>query len=328
MNSATSVLVHESAAPHAVRASLLEALRRRELHAKFLYLGLGQTLRWIALHEAHSPARRDPDVVAIYDRAFEAAGQSLAANVLHLVGLAAGSAHKEVTGIQRLRALGKSVFFSPLDASLEILLSGHHHAATTIAGLQTHPILCDLPACASLPALLKQVDPGGSTRLITFFGAIHNFLPAEVLTKILHIVRGQDLFLIAANLAPEQDYLAALDQVFPQYDNEATRAWLLGGLEQAGVPTSAGRLTFVLAPLPGLPALRRIEARFTFEHPWTAQLFGETVAYEPGESILAFSSGRYTATSLPQVLASFGFATLQTWVSPRQDEATFLCRRA
>lgn len=327
MSSATTVLVHESAAPAAVRGSLLAALRAGELHGKFHYLGLKQTLRWMALHEAYSPARRDPAVIEMYRSAFAAAGEKLAANVLHLIGLAAGSGHKEVAGAQELRRQGKAVIFSPLDASLEIVLSAHQLAIGTAAGLQSHPILCDLPECSSLPALLKQIDPGGTTRLVTFFGAMPNFRPEQVLPVIRHIVRSQDLLLVSANLAPEREYEASFAEILPQYDNATTREWLLGGVEQAGFAAADGRLEFAIAPMPGQETLRRVEARFTFDRPCRVELMGEVVAFQPGESILAFTSCRYTVGAVQEVLRQFGFSVAQSWVSAEESEGVFLCGR-
>ncbi len=57
--STANVTIHASQFPERVRSDLLASLRRRAINPKFHYDSLKQTLKWLALHEAHSPARTD-----------------------------------------------------------------------------------------------------------------------------------------------------------------------------------------------------------------------------------------------------------------------------
>ncbi len=64
--SVADISVHESVWPSRWRTSLIDCLRRRSLDARFHYESPAQTGAWLALHEAHSPARSDPAVARLY----------------------------------------------------------------------------------------------------------------------------------------------------------------------------------------------------------------------------------------------------------------------
>src|SRR6266403_2221097 len=73
MSSLVNVAIHPSQFPEAVRRDLLESLRTRQVNHKFHYDSIKQTQKWLALHQAYSPSRNDPDCVAVYDASFAAA---------------------------------------------------------------------------------------------------------------------------------------------------------------------------------------------------------------------------------------------------------------
>ena len=60
--------VHQSQWPDQVRANLHASLRARRINPKFHYESRKQARHWLRLHEAFSPARRDADCQATYDR--------------------------------------------------------------------------------------------------------------------------------------------------------------------------------------------------------------------------------------------------------------------
>ena len=82
MSSVARVAIHPSQFPEQVRHDLLESLRTRRINHKFHYDSIKQTQKWLALHEAYSPARTDLNCVATYDAAFLATARFSKAMVL------------------------------------------------------------------------------------------------------------------------------------------------------------------------------------------------------------------------------------------------------
>src|SRR5688500_11176011 len=103
MDRSSNVTVHESVYPGTTRQRIFQALTRGELDPALLYGGLGQTLRWIALHHARSPAKTDPALAALYDGAFRNSAELCRGNVVHVVGLACGDGTKDARCLELLR---------------------------------------------------------------------------------------------------------------------------------------------------------------------------------------------------------------------------------
>src|SRR5579859_6730947 len=115
MSSLARVLIHPSQFPDAVRRDLVESLRSWQVNHKFHYDSVKQTQKWLALHEAYSPARTDADCAAIYDRSFKASIQRIAAPAVHLIGLGCGGGQKDARLLKLLREAGKQVAYTPSD---------------------------------------------------------------------------------------------------------------------------------------------------------------------------------------------------------------------
>jgi L-histidine N-alpha-methyltransferase len=113
MSSLARVVIHSSQFPETVRRELLESLRTRRVNHKFLYDGVKQTQKWLALHEAHSPARTDPGCLEIYDQGFRAAAARIETPRVHLIGLGCGGGQKDVRLLELLRAAGKELAYTP-----------------------------------------------------------------------------------------------------------------------------------------------------------------------------------------------------------------------
>src|SRR5881409_2418746 len=107
MRSLVNVAIHPSQFPENLRRDLLHSLRARQLNHKFLYDGLKQTRKWLALHEAFSPARNDIDCVETYDKAFGKAVGRAAARRVHVLSLGCGGGQKDISLLKRLRQSGK-----------------------------------------------------------------------------------------------------------------------------------------------------------------------------------------------------------------------------
>jgi len=323
----TNVAVHESVAPEATRKRFITALKNREVDPTLLYSGLRQTSRWIALHHSVSPAKVDPDCVAIYDRAFEQVARSSAANVLHVIGLGCGDGSKDTNCLQLIREASKTTIYTPCDISLEMVLTAHARATSALRGLQSNPVLCELSTCSTMPAILKTFDPAGTDRLLLFLGTIHNYDPGKILKSLLHILRSQDRILISANLAPSATYEKSVSTILSQYDNAPTRSWLMGALSELGLDEKNGRLVFETNRTANYPDLTTIEANFIFSGSKTIEVFSEGIVFGAGEKLKVFTSTRFTVPSLRGILAAAKLEIESEWIARSEEEAVFLCRR-
>ena len=103
MSSAANVVIHASQFPEKVRRDLLASLRTRHVNHKFHYDSVKQTQKWLALHQACSPARNDADCAAIYDRAFAAAAARVKSKAVHVIGLGCGGGQKDTRLLKLLK---------------------------------------------------------------------------------------------------------------------------------------------------------------------------------------------------------------------------------
>src|SRR5260370_41683833 len=115
MASLAQVSIHPSQFPDSVRRDLLESLRSRQVNHKFHYDSLKQTQKWLALHQAFSPSRTDPDCAAAYDRSFAGAVELIKTAKVHLIGLGCGGGQKDTRLLKLLRDSGKEVSYTPAD---------------------------------------------------------------------------------------------------------------------------------------------------------------------------------------------------------------------
>jgi L-histidine N-alpha-methyltransferase len=324
MDLVANVTIHSSQFPEKARQDILESLRSRDLKQKFHYETVRQAQQWLALHEAYSPARRDSDCVQIYERAAVETAKFMRENIVHVVGLGCGGGQKDTTLLLELRRGAKTVLYTPCDSSAQMVLVAQGHAQRALKGLQCQPLVCDLPECSTLPAILKSFDPIGSERLITLFGVLHNFDPEKILPRVVNAVRSEDWFLVSANLAPG-DYEKGLQQILPQYDNDPTREWLLTALLDIGIERPDGEVRVALVKSPA--GLGRIEGRFHFSKSREVKVYGESFRFESGESIRLFISDRYTAEKVRETLGPFGLIIEREWIAASAEEGVFLCRR-
>ena len=95
MSALAYLAVHPGQFPAQVRRELLDSLRTRRLNHKFLYDGVKQTQKWLALHQAYSPWGTDTDCADVYDRSFQTVAGKVSAESVHLIGLGCGSGEKD-----------------------------------------------------------------------------------------------------------------------------------------------------------------------------------------------------------------------------------------
>ncbi len=325
MSSVVNVAIHESQAPENVRRDLLESLRTRQVNHKFHYDSIKQTNKWLALHQAYSPSRNDADCALTYDRAFAATVRRIRAKSIHVVGLGCGGGQKDARLLKLLQTRRKSVCYTPSDVSVAMTLVAQQVARTVLPAEKIFPLVCDLATAEDLAEVISDQAASSTPRLLTFFGMIPNFEPNDILPKLSALLRPRDTLLFSANLSPGLDYAAGLKQIFPQYDNELTREWLLTFLLDLGVERSAGQLRFDIER--GAQSLKRIVARFHFKRRCVLQVENERFVFNRGQSLRLFFSYRYTPDLVTKHLAKHGFVVGDQWITSSGEEGVFLCER-
>jgi L-histidine Nalpha-methyltransferase len=316
-----NVTIHSSQFPESVRRDLLASLRQRRVNHKFHYDSIKQTRKWLALHEAHSPARTDRNCLDTYDLAFAETARIIKSQSVHVIGLGCGGGQKDTRLLQLLKKPGREISYTPSDVSVAMTLVAREAALKVVPEKSCFPFVCDLATAADLSGLLATRHPS----LVTFFGMIPNFEPRMILPKLASLVRPKDFLLFSANLAPGKNYAAGVKKVLPQYDNGPTRAWLMAFLLDLGVEQRDGRLKFTIET--GDHGLKRIVARFHFARVCRIEIEDQTFDFAAGESIQLFFSYRYTSQRVRKILTSHGLEVLGQWITRSEEEGVFLCRR-
>jgi uncharacterized SAM-dependent methyltransferase len=324
VRSTAHVAIHSSQFPENIRRDLLTSLRTRQLNHKFLYQGIKQHQKWLALHQACSPAQTDADCVETYDKAFAAAADQIAAQRIHVLSLGCGGGQKDARLLRRLRQSGKRVGYTPCDVSLEMVLTARHTVMEVLESEDCFPFVCDLLAPDDWGAALLQPLPDDAGRLVAFFGMIPNFEPAVILPRLAALLRPGDCLLLSANLAPGTDYEAGVKRVIPLYDNTPTREWLMGFLLELGVEPPDGELCFAVEDCPCGSGLKRIVANFCFQRPKTVPLDGHRFDFTAGENLRLFFSYRHTPEQVRMALGKNGIAGQDQWISRSGEEGVFL----
>ncbi len=325
MSSSAQVTIHPSQFPGQVRRDLLQSLRSRQVNHKFHYDTVKQTQKWLALHDAFSPARTDPDCAATYDAAFTAAAKRIAAARVHLIALGCGGGQKDLRLLQLLRQSGKQTACILSDVGVAMVLVARSTVLAALPDVECHPLVCDLATADDLPEILAASIQPDAARLITFFGMIPNFEPKIILPRLAALLRPADYLLFSANLAPGPDYAAGVQRVLPLYDNDLTREWLLTFLLDLGVERGDGALDFSAEH--AYNGLRRIVANFKFSASRQISVDRETFAFRTGDTIRLFFSYRHTPDLLRGLLRGYGFKIVDHWVTNSGEEGIFLCQR-
>src|ERR1041385_38667 len=164
MSSVVQVAIHASQFPERVRRDLLASLRARRINPKFHYDSLRQTQRWLALHQAFSPSRRDADCAATYNRAFAGAVDRLRARRVHLLGLGCGGGQKDTRLLKQLAARAKKISYTPCDVSAAMVLVARQTALAAVRPEDCVPFVCDLATARDLPSAFRTLAPAGAAR--------------------------------------------------------------------------------------------------------------------------------------------------------------------
>jgi uncharacterized SAM-dependent methyltransferase len=324
---AENVAIDQSQFPESVQNDLLNSLRSRQIQAKFHYDSHKQAQKWLALHDAFSPARLDPDCLAIYDRAFKAAAALVADAGVRVVGLGCGGGQKDARLLQILAARGVPLAYLPCDSSVPLVLTALRAAKAISPSLCVDPLVCDLGTCASLSHTISQVaDHTGrpESRMVTFFGVIPNFEPNLIVPRLAGLMREGDSLLFSANLAPGPDYKAGVQRVLPGYDNLLTRQWLSIFLFDIGAERSDGEIQFSIEDSPD--GYKRIAADFHFSTNREILFSPYRFDFKTGDRIRLFFSYRYQPAHIQTLLQRHNLQITQQWITPSEEEGVFLVR--
>jgi L-histidine Nalpha-methyltransferase len=321
------VLIHASQFPQNVRRDLLQSLRTRQVNHKFHYDSIKQTQQWLALHQALSPSRTDPDCAAVYDRSFAAIVSRMEYRRVHLIGLGCGGGQKDARLLKRLQDAGMTVLYTPSDVSIPMVLVAQQAATSVLPPGNCFPLVCDLTTADDLPAALDSLPVPNAARLITFFGMIPNFESQLILPCLASLVRLGDCLLFSANLAPGADYASGVQGILPQYDNALTRDWLMTFLLDLGVERTDGVLRFVIEDDPAGYGLKRVAAYFQFLRSRDVCVDAERFEFRSGEQIRLFFSYRHTPALVCKLLRQHGLEVLEQWITRSGEEGVFLASR-
>jgi len=334
MSPAVQIAIHPSQFPENVAADLRTSLRSRQVNHKFHYDSYKQTQKWLALHQACSPSRTDPGCAAAYDSSFAAVGKRISSARIQLISLGCGGGQKDARLLHRLTQAGRQIRYTPLDASLPMVLIAHQAAraildprSATLDEGNFSGLVCDLATADDLPAVFADQSVPGQARLITFFGMIPNFEPQLILPNLAALLRAGDYLLFSANLAPGHDYAAGVRRVLPLYDNRLTEDWLLTFLLDLGVERSDGNLEWSIEGNSGTDGLLRLAAYFGFRQPRTLAVDGEQFVFRAGERLRLFFSYRYTPERIRALLLDHGLAVQAQWLADSEEEGVFLVQR-
>ena len=327
MPRSANIVIHPSQFPESVRRDLVESLRTRKVNHKFHYDSFRQARKWLALHQAYSPSRRDAGGMSLYDRGFEAAARRMKARRIHVLGLGCGGGRKDTRLLTLLKAGGRDVSYGPCDVSAAMVLVARQAALHVVSERKCFPLVCDLASAEDLRAAFERNGPPRTPRVLTFFGMIPNVEPDAIVSKLAALVRRQDLLLAGANLAPGRDYAAGMKQVLPQYNNALTREWLMTFLLDLGVRRRDGRLLFRIEDDPAGSRLKRVAAHFQFSRASVIRVDEERFGFRRGDSIRLFYSYRHTPERMEALLGRHGLRVLDRWIAPSGEEGVFLAAR-
>ena len=322
MNTASvPVLIHPSQFPDAVTADLAASLRSRAVNHKFHYDTVKQTGKWMALHQAFSPAVTDPGCLAVYDQAGAAAVAQVRKRA-ELVGLGCGTGSKDAPLLRALGRRGIPSTYLAVDSSVPMTLLARQNT-TPSAQL----LVCDLASSLGAPLeLLNRPEPG-VRRLVTFYGMIPNFEPDRILPVLSSLLAPDDILLLSANLAPGGDYAAGARAILPLYDNALTRDWLMLFLLDLGFEATDGDLGFTVQAAPQGSGLLRIEANYRLRQARQISAVGELFRFQNGENIRLFFSYRHTPQLVQRLLDQHEMTVDDQWINDSGEEGVFLARK-
>lgn len=317
---------HESQYPAQLAVLCQKSLRDRRLPGRLLYDSPAQAQRWLAYHQEYSPSRTEPELLALYERAFKVTMSSASSKrPLHYVSLGCGGGNKDTLFTRCAHNLGRVLHVSPMDTSPALVLETMLRLEEISPPPAASPLVMDLAAEPEIGAWLTEQEAQGACRVFGCFGIIPNFDYVALLAYLKRLMREGDFLLLSANLSPGPCDLAA-PRILPQYDNPLARAWFTGLLDSLGFPASDLRLSVTARPLREDGQIWRVQAEVRLLKDMAIRLYEESFDFREGEALEIFFSNRFTTTVMPQILISAGFSLRNSWVLDSQEEGIYLCQ--
>lgn len=319
---------HESQYPERLADLCRRALRARKLPGRLLYDSPAQAQRWLTYHQQYSPSRTEPELLALYARAFKVAVSSgVPERPMHYVSLGCGGGNKDALFARTALDLGATLRVSPMDTSPALVLETMLRLEEAFPDLAASPLVVDLGAEPDIGPWLTLQETQGACRVFGCFGIMPNFDYDALLPYLWRLMQEDDLLLLSANLSPGP-YPSAVHSILPQYDNPLARAWFAGLLDSLGFPASDVRISVTARPLRDDGHVWRIEANALFLKDVALALYEESFEFREGEALEVFFSNRFTPAVMPQILTAAGFGLSQSWILDSQEEGIYLCRRS
>jgi uncharacterized SAM-dependent methyltransferase len=318
---------HESQYPSQIAEQLRYGLRTKKLPGKFLYDSPAQVQRWMAYHQTYSPSRTEPDLLALYQEAFQAALHTLPSPALHYVSLGCGGGTKDNLFLQQAIASCEPLLFTPMDTSAALVVETMLRTQNTLPVLHSFPLVVDLEAEPDLTSFLATPETPDTRRLFACFGMIPNFDYRTFLPYVQRLMRPTDLLLLSANLSPSP-YPDAGQHIVPQYDNPLAHAWFTGLLESLGFPISDMDLFIQARPLRLDGHVWQIRTDVRFLRQVQLTLYDESFVFHADDRLQLFFSNRFTPQVMPQILEEAGLAIVKTFLFESQEEGIYLCTRS
>ena len=317
---------HDSQYPARLAEQLRQGLRARKFPGKFLYESPAQAQRWLAYHQAYAPSRTEAALVALYQKAFQAALQALSPTALHYVSLGCGGGNKDALFLQQAAPRCPALVFTPMDTSAALVVETMLRVQSALPALATAPLVVDLDTEPALTSWLSQHETPLHRRLLSCFGMLPNFVYQTFLPYLRSLLRPGDMLLLSANLSPGL-YANAVARILPQYDNPLACAWYAGLLDSLGFAASQIQLAVSPHLLRADGQIWQIRAEATVQHPMHLTVYDEMFHFAAGDTMEVFFSNRFTPQVMPAVLAEAGLILVQTFLFDSQEEAIYLCTR-
>jgi hypothetical protein len=320
------ITTHPSTGPEALGQRAIACLRANRIDPKFLYVTGRQAELWRQVFLRHSPIHGNPEFARIYRDAFTRIVEATAPPRAHVVGLGCGTGTKEVQLCVQLRAQQRSVLFSAIDISRDLVAESSQKLAEAGAEVGAG-LACDLGEIAFLAEWIGPIGRG-VPRLLTLFGLVPNLAPSLILRLLRAVLRARDICLVSAHLAPvAQGEIApvAMARVLPQYDNPETLAWLTAGLEELGLENLVGPPEMTIGEIEGVPAFIG-QARWKSSRPF--EKWGQVFSPDSARPLQVFHSLRYTPELFEDSLKGQGFSVERLAMTACREEAIWAVRLA
>ncbi len=327
--------IHPSQFPGQVFQDYIDSFTSQKINHKFHYDSVKQSQKWLKIHESFSPAQNDESCVNAYVQCCQKTAElinSISADASHdnaasrnnVIALGCGGGEKDKLLVSLLNKEQQVSACYPVDVSASLAIISAQKLREASTELSVQPIVCDLLHAEDLVSLIDRQD---NRNIITFFGMIPNFLPDEILPILTSFLQPDDLLLFSANLAPGADYLEGVQTVFPQYNNELTKEWLITVLLDAGVGRQDGSIEFQIEPDSKNQHIQRIAAYFNVKNDVSFSIENQPITWSQGDKVRLFFSYRYTTQMIKDLLKAYNIQVLDFWEAENAEEGVYLCQR-